>query len=202
MKPAWTGLLTIATLLPILGLIWGNTLLESSAIAAAPPQPKSVGTIKPDSSWKTFTSPQGRYSITMPGQPKILSKDLKLNDDETTQMWFAVGQESENSMTFYASAYMDFPLSGSVDKSLAQSALDAGIQNLINSGNRQELGRSRFALDGHPAQEVRYRSPRGTGRARAFLVKNRLYILMVETDREAENQAKMTDFLQSFKLLK
>jgi hypothetical protein len=138
----------------------------------------------------------------MPGQPKILSKDLQLNDGGTTQMWFAVGQESENSKTFYASAYMDFPLSGTVDKPLAQSALDAGIQNLINSGNRQELGRSRFALDGNPAQEVRYRSPKGTGRARAFLVKNRLYILMVETDREAEYQTKMTNFLQSFKLLK
>lgn len=205
--PILTGLLTIALLVPMRGAFASELASEMEPIAASAAQSITSGTPKktaPSTSsvWKKFTATQGRYTILMPGKPQTRSMPLTLPQGMKLKMWFTVGQEVVNSKTAYVSAYVDFPVDGNIGESMGQQALDAGIQNFLGAGNRREVSRSRFSLNGYPGQELYYRAPQGlSGRIRAFMVDNRLYVLQAETDREAANQTKMTNFLQSFKLL-
>lgn len=194
LKPILTGMLTIALLLSVLG---------QAGIAASPTSSTGVGTSKKvASTWKKFTAIQGRYTILMPGQPKTSSVPLTLPQGMTIKLWITAGQEPSDAVTNYIAAYADFPIDGVINDKLGKAVLDAGIKNLLSQGNRRETSRSRFTLEGYPGQEVRYTGPNGmVGRVRVFMVESRMYVLEVETDRRVANEKKITNFLQSFKLL-
>lgn len=203
LNPILPGLLTIALLVPMRGAF----AAETETIAASVTQSITSGTPKKtppstSSNWKKFTATLGRYTILMPGKPQTRAINIPTPQGMKIKMWFTVGQEVANSKTVYVSAYADFPVEGNLSESMGQKALDAGIQHLLKTGNYRTISRSRFSLNGYPGQELYYRAPQGlTGRIRTFMVDNRMYVLQAETDREAANQTKITNFLQSFKLL-
>jgi hypothetical protein len=170
----------------------------------SPPQPAPLTTTV--STWNTFTAKQGRFSILMPEQTQYQSLPVNVSKKMgKTTVWVMEGRDLATPQTLYGVSYMDFEsMPPDVSAALAQEALDAGAQNFLAAGNRHLMGRSRFALQGNPGQEIRYRlkgQPGFTGRCRTFLVGNRLYVLMVETDREAELQDNIDRFMQSFKLI-
>jgi hypothetical protein len=170
----------------------------SQAAIAAKPSPWATQKIDPNvpTQWKTYTAKQGKFSVLMPGETKLV---------HNAAIWGVVGQDVATPSTFYSAMYMDFDtIPAEITEQLAQDALDNGVRNFLVQGKRQLVARSRFTLDGNPGQEIRYRltaKPGFTGRSRIFLVGKRLYMLMVETDRETALTNKMDEFLRSFKLL-
>jgi hypothetical protein len=189
-------------------------LSQEGAIAAKPsPKSSPAATQKPtpqipakiSEPWATYNAQQGKFTIFMPTKTGIISKTMPMVDGQKVAIWGVVGQETATPNTFYGVLYMDFAsMPAEVSEQLAQDALDNGVRNFLTQGKRQLIARSRFALDRNPGQEIRYRlkeKPGFTGRSRIFLVGNRLYMLMVETDQESAIQTKIDQFMQSFKLI-
>ncbi len=210
---------SIAAILCLLpgALVTVNFPQERAIAAKSSPKPSpkpSLGTTqKPNPKipaqisgpWATYTDKPGRFSILMPAKPEVISQGVSRGDGKGAVSWGVVGQDAATPNTFYGAIYLDFAsMPAQVSDQLAQDALDNGVRNFLTQGKRQLIARSRFALDRNPGQEIRYRfkeKPGITGRSRIFLVGNRLYMLMVETDRESVIQTKIDQFMQSFKLI-
>lgn len=191
--------IVVACLIAIPAVIVGMT---SERAIAGKPSPWASQTATPrQTTWKTYTAKQGRFSVLMPGSPKIISTPVTLESGDKTKLWGVVGLESET-RTVYISAYMDIPTAIDPKSNLAQESLEQGIQKLAEIQGFDVTARSRFALKGYPGQEIRYRLPNGhTGRSRIFLVNARIYFLAVEIDEGASVQTNVDRFMQSFKLL-
>ncbi len=177
--------------------------LASDRAIAAKPSPGAAQNVKPNAvtPWKTYTAKQGRFSVLMPGEPKMISAPVTLETGDKATMWGIAAAETAT-RTAYISAYMDMPIAIDPKSNLAQTSLENGIQTLVESHGYEVISRSRFALKGYPGQEIRYRLQNGnTGRCRIFLVKARLYFLTVESVQDSLVQKNVDRFMQSFKLL-
>jgi hypothetical protein len=170
--------------------------------AIARPSPWAAQKVQPKSNaWTTYKTQQGRFSVVMPGNTKVISSPVNLGTGDKTTLWGVISGEAET-RTFYISAYMDLPAAIDPKSKMAQDSLDQGIEGLIDGQGYEVTSRTRFALKGYPGQEIRYQLKNGnTGRCRVFLVKARLYFLIVESEQDAPVQQNVDRFMQSFKLL-
>ncbi len=178
------------------------TLGLGDAAIAAKPSPWAAQKVQPKSNaWKPYSTKQGRFSVVMPGDTKVISTPVNLGSGDKSTMWGVISAEAAT-RTLYISAYMDLPASIDPKSQMAQDSLDQGIDGLIAGQGYDVISRTRFALKGYPGQEIRYQLQNGhTGRCRVFLVKARLYFLIVESEQDAPEQKNVDRFMQSFKLL-
>jgi hypothetical protein len=178
------------------------TLSLTDPAIAAKPSPWSAQKVQPKSNaWKPYSSKQGRFSVVMPGDTKVISTPVNLGTGDKSKLWGVLSAEAAT-RTLYISAYMDLPASIDPKSKMAQDSLDQGIDGLIDGQGYDVISRTRFALKGYPGQEIRYQLKNGhTGRCRVFLVKARLYFLIVESEQDAPEQKNVDRFMQSFKLL-
>jgi hypothetical protein len=85
--------------------------------------------------------------------------------------------------------------------------LDGGVRKISGGGPWTVQGQTPIALDGHPGREVRFAvaSPstpeKGSGRARIFLVGNRLYQAIMVGPASKVTEEELDHFVKSFELL-
>jgi hypothetical protein len=140
--------------------------------------------------WKEFSSPEGRFSVLMPGNPAAETRTPK--DQPAELHMFTVDQGSK---AFMASYFDLAPTTVSPD-AILDGARDGSIMNRQGTLIKEE----RTALDGHPGRAFQA-TARGNSfvETRMYLVDRRLYMLtVVRQNREEDKDA--AKFLSSFKL--
>lgn len=152
----------------------------SPAIAQAAPQA---------SVWQSFSSETGRFSVLMPGTPQQQTDaDLHLFEVERPQ-----------DEVRYSVAYQDFPTAIPTTEADLQQAFNQ-LRRTIEQEDGTITAESRLTLGGYPGIEFKIRFPKegATGQARVFLVKQRVYSLVVKTSNGKNLTKSMEGFFRSF----
>jgi hypothetical protein len=154
-------------------------------------------TATPD--WQTFTSPEGDFSVDMPGNPVADNQESSTDQGSITVHLYTVRIGNSD----YIVAYSDYP-EGMIAATGVQAFLDDIRNNAINNTKGKLLAEETIELNGNPGRSLRVESPDGTGiaQARMLLVGNRLYQVFVATEKVNAETADVQRFLNSFTLLK
>jgi hypothetical protein len=151
------------------------------------------------------------FHVNDPGYFRVLMAGKPGTSQQTVPS--AAGQLSINSMESVDSAqirrvavYKDFPRP-IVQSSDLNALLDGGIRGM--NGNEQWAVQSQgpITLDGHPGREVRFAvdsaaaTEKGTGRARIFLIGNRLYQAIMVGPMSKVSEEELDHFVKSFELV-
>jgi hypothetical protein len=148
---------------------------------------------------KEFISDKGRFSILFPSLPK----EEKVPDDSggLLQIQFTVGSEDGALLV----SYQDNPkLAGAARDELNKALLTA--QEKVQKSMQGKLLHSKeITLDKlYPGRDYEFEIPTASGqyRSRSYLVKGRLYQIIVVGKKEFVTSKDAERFMDSFKLLK
>jgi hypothetical protein len=165
-----------------------------SGVVSAQPAP----TTQEAATWQKFTSQEGKFGVLMPSKPEYSKQSMpleaKLNVD--MHMFTAVELQDQNPAA-YSVAYADFPFVTTTPEA-GNALLDAAQAGLIEKNT--VLARSSLQLRGNPGREIKLKDPKGmVSRVRLFLVKERIYMVMVFSNSE-QGLGGSDRFLNSFEL--
>jgi hypothetical protein len=180
-------------------------LLSRSLLLALTTITCTATTSLAQSAWKTYSDRTGGYSISMPGQPKnqqerqytMSSGDILSYRDKTVFI-----ENDQGIKVLYMVTYADLPIAYRKDSKVAQKVL-AGLscQNSSIGDANQLVSQQTFRLSGYPGREIKCQGEEvGIAKIRAFLVDNRLYILLGATNHEPGAAKSIEGFMKSFKL--
>jgi hypothetical protein len=146
----------------------------------------------------------GNFRILAAGKPEHTQKNVPS----------AAGQLAMNAMETVDSAqirrmviYTDLP-QVTVESNDPDELLDRGINGMKGKEQWSIEGESPVTLDDHPGRDVRFAvnstttSEKGAGRARVFLVGNRLYQAIMVGPASKANEEELDRYVKSFELLK
>ncbi len=154
------------------------------------------------SGWQTFTSPEGGFTVELPGKIQTRQQVTPTPVGAVTTYMFA----AEASRTeAYAIGYADYPgaILAAPPERIFDEAAASGIAGMANTpGFRGRIAEQRsINLDGHPGRETVIDIPgKGTGVLRLYLVRNRLYMLLALGKSISPSSSNVTKFFDSFKL--
>ena len=143
--------------------------------------------------WKEFSPPNGRFTATFPGTPKLQTKQAMGQPIQLYILELGWGGQFA-----YSVAYND--LSVDAEAMVAKAVLEGAARGLGGNIKSQKDIR----LQGHPGKEVVVEMQQdGVTMVltnRIYVVKNRLYQVLVAGVKGKEPPASFTRFLDSFKL--
>jgi hypothetical protein len=149
---------------------------------------------------KRFSSEEGRFQVSLPGDPKKNEETIKT----TTGTIKIVSFEVTHSSGDYLVIYSDFPpkmmTAGNIDRGLASSQ-----RNIVAAAQGTLLSSEKIEQDGFPGLDFTYRlksagiSGKAVGRAHLVVVHNRLYQVSIVTAIASAKSAKTDAFFDSFK---
>jgi hypothetical protein len=146
--------------------------------------------------WQTFTSKEGRFTISMPGTPGSSKQGTATAIGNIDLYMFTLGTSNNQ----YAIGYADFP-----ENLVAGGSTDAMLEG-AKTGAATNVGGTILAerkvwINNWPGREVSIGLKDGkTIKARYYLVKNRLYEIMVGFDKGKEVPADTTRYMDSFRI--
>jgi hypothetical protein len=180
-------------------------LLSRSLILALTTIACSATTGLAQSTWKTYTDRTGGYSISMPGQPQDLPGSQYALPSGDTLVYQGKGFLMENQQgikVMYGVAYTDLPVAFRKDSKAAQQALAAiTCENSSFRDARQLVSQQTFRLNGFPGREIKCQGEEvAVAKIRAFLVGERLYMLLAATNHEPGAAKSIDGFIKSFKI--
>ena len=149
---------------------------------------------------KEFTSKVGGFSAAFPGTPKESKEPIA--KDGTIQTQYTL----DGPTGAYLVSFQDNPNLAKAGKVEREKALQAA-QDAVQRGTQGKLLRSKeITLDKvHPGREYEIQASHGGGglfRSRAYLVKDRLYQVIVVGQKDFATSKEADRFLESFKLVK
>ncbi|NTW99209.1 MAG: hypothetical protein HGB35_04635 [Geobacteraceae bacterium] len=148
--------------------------------------------------WKPFTSAQGGFSVLMPDIPVEKTEQANTVAGMIALHMFSLEQKE----SAYVVTYSDFPVA--VNQTVdSKAVLDSSRDGAVASFQGKLLTETSISIDGFPGRDLKIESPDGlhTVRLRIFLVKNRLYQVMIVTTKERVDLKDNFKYLDSFKLL-
>ena len=168
--------------------IWLAVLTASAAVAAPP----ANGTAP-------FASKEGRFSIAFPSKPETSVAKLKtVGGDVDVHRFSVAGKNNEIS---YLVQYNDLP--PEVLRDGSDKILDTCTESGVAGIHGKQVGEPLHStLDGNPGRAVQIEGAGFKVEYRIYLVKNRLYQLIVFGDGSKGLADRAEPFLSSFKLLK
>lgn len=127
--------------------------------------------------WQTYRSTPGRYSVLMPCSPTTETKTTE-TDLGPIDMQMA---SCVTSNRFASVIYYDVP--STVTKTAQQLLADTADAFMKGGGFIEKASRQQIAIDGHPGLEIIGESQDGQSvvQARYYLVRSRVYLVMVGT---------------------
>jgi hypothetical protein len=142
-----------------------------------------------------FTSADGRFKVQMPGTPKEGSQA----SGGATMKTYSI--ESRNGA--YVVGYADLPIPANEPEAAVQERLDGARDGAVRGGNATLSNSYRITLAGkYPGREfsATLNGTKGILRAKVYLVKGRLYQVMVIGTDSFANSSDSRQFLDSFAL--
>ena len=155
--------------------------------------PASTLLTQAQTSWKEFSSSEGKFAVSMPGTPK---QETETDDEGLTSHSFTV--EIQNPDSAYLVTYYDVPEFAKATPEQIKELHD-GTPDAFAKGGNAELTRSEsIILDGNPGREFEFTSNDGfSGKGRVYLVLDRLFLVVAI----APQRQNIERFLDSFRLL-
>jgi hypothetical protein len=168
-----------------------------------------LGVQKPDD-WIKYTSPEGRYTVSLPAQPKLSTQEGAAADGQKFPQYLASVVNGDDvaimvgyfdtlpNLTFSEDAARD----GMVKQVNGTLISEAPISLGSYSGREFKVS-TKFtqpAADAKPAEEIEY-----IVRARVYEVDKRIYVLEFVFPKSLENDAlaaKATKYFDSFQVVK
>jgi hypothetical protein len=147
--------------------------------------------------WKEYRSAEGGFVVLLPGQPALDTKSTTTDAGPIQMHTFMCTTEN----LYCSVVYYDVP--AGVRKSTDQ-LLDDTCNGFIQGAKLTEKAERRtIDLNGHPGRELIGESPDGSFllMARYYLVKDRIYLVMVGSAISEASSPEIGRFLDSFRLL-
>jgi len=153
--------------------------------------------------WRTLTSKEGNFKLKMPGKPQTMNRSLKTAVGKIEMHIFVVAPTGQKAA--YMLMYNDYP-EQFARQADPKKVLDGAIHGVVRKRKGKITQEKDIKIDGYPGKAVVFESGSGgakfTGHIRTFLVKNRLYQVMVLYDRSgAPTKTEIARFLTSFERL-
>ena len=151
-------------------------------------------TVTTRDTWIKYNSPEGRYSVSLPQQPKLSSQESTNSAGLKFTQYMATAEESGR---LFMIGYFDYPAAFDIDK-----ARDGVVQKL----KATLLSESDLTIAGYPGREIKMSAKETDGsefliRARIYAVKNRAYFVQFiigSTDTAPTAVAAATKYFDSF----
>ena len=150
---------------------------------------------KKESQWISYTSPEGRYTILLPEQPKLKSQQATGADGSTFQQYLAMA--SDSSGAFYAAGYFD--IGGS------NFSFDKARDGAVRSGTL--IAERDITLGSYPGREVKFLTKDPSGNegfvtAHFYHVEQRVYIIQYIVPKSAGQELpdKAVKYFDSFQV--
>jgi len=142
-----------------------------------------------------FSPKDGGFSIMMPDKPS--QRDLSHNTDngKASSPLYELTKDAFK----YVITYLDYPFSaeGKERDKLLDTGAEAGITNV----GGKVVSNTPISIDSYPGREVKGEMQGILYRSRVYLVRQRLYLLIVWMPTTKASSENATKFLESFKLV-
>lgn len=145
--------------------------------------------------WKPYTSTAGRYSASFPGTPKEVTQrmETEIGGIDAT----IASLESNNA--FFAIAYNDYPRE-KMGNLTPDQLLDNARKGAVDKVKGKLVSEKKVTASGYPGRELQIEAPGGLHiTEHVYLVKTRLYQILVVTPSAGANSDDVKKFLDSFK---
>lgn len=170
-------------------------LAGAGEIAARPsgPPPSAGASAQ---GWQTYRSAEGGFSVSMPCTP---TRDTKSQDTDIGPIAMYIASCATTSL-FATVIYYDVP--AAVSKTPERLLADTADGFMKGGGFVEKAERHAVTINGSPGLEIIGESADGSAvvQARYYLVRGRVYLLMVGTPASDVASPEIGDFFASFKL--
>ncbi len=170
----------------------------NTTVPARQSKPRTTKPVK--STWKRFTSRDGRFSVVLPFTPRKTTQTQKTHMGEIQIQSFIVAPPNQE--VAYVVAYNDFPYSyGQEDN--AQLILNDAQNLAVRTTDSKLVRQQNITWNGNPGRQLEYVKPGGIiTKHRMYLVNGRLYQVMVTTTEEQQKtlSGSINGFLNSFRV--
>lgn len=148
-----------------------------------------------------FKSEAGRFKVTAPAALQETTQAVEAQSGKLDLRLFYTQQDDIG----YFVSYCDYPPEV-VQKADPEKMLDGARDGAVSNAKGKLLQETKITLAGHPGREMLIEAISEMGSAsiikeRLFMVKNRLYQVVVVAPRSKVGDKEVDAFLQSFKLL-
>ena len=160
----------------------------------------SVFGFQTSTEWIKYDSPEGRYSVLVPSQPKLTTQEAANADGGKVPQYLAAVGDSTGS---YLIGYFDLTPGGTY-------SLDKGRDGIVNAINGTLISEGDISLGGKPGRELKIAAV-GSDKvdyvvfARVYSMDKRIYILqfiIAKSDDDKTAAANSGRYFDSFKVTK
>jgi len=155
---------------------------------------------------KKYENKAGHFSIVFPGAVTPQTQDipsevgnLKMN------MFMCTPDEGKDVNGLYAVDYTDYPstmVSSDSSKALRERFFTGAVNGFAKNVNGQIVNSGSTMYKVYPGVKAKVSMEGGFMYVQAYLVKSRLYLLLVGCDTDKDGNAAIEKFFKSFELLK
>jgi hypothetical protein len=147
---------------------------HGAATRPEPPPPKSI----------TYTSPEGRYVVTLSQQPTLTSQNITAASGDNLMQYMA---SAPIGVGLAMIGYFDYP-------NTVVFSLDEARNGMVKSLNGTLMGEEAISLGGSPGRALRIAARTDSGsefvdRARFYDVNRRIYVLQCLTPKANDNDS-------------
>lgn len=190
--------IAILTLLVSSAATFAQEHKEKSAPPPRPPQTQTPPQSEAQPSSFRYTSPEGRYSIMVPAQPKLSTQQTNTPDGTPLTQYMAMAGDGN---TMLMIGYFDYPGDVVFNLDKARDGMVSSIQGTL-------LDEHSVSLGGAPGRQIKIAAKSDQGfefidRARFYDVKPRVYILQCLTPKSGDGAAtaeKCERYFDSFRV--
>lgn len=158
------------------------------------------------SEWVSFESAAGRFKTLFPRTPKNTDAPVNTADFSLIMHAFvfdASKYKDDNAM--YMTAYCDYPdtlVSSDFKDELVDEVFKGAVDRMAGRLGGEMVSVDRIAYKGYPGRNVKatVKDNQGFAYVRVYLVRSRLYILMVMCETPKEDNPSINRFFNSFEI--
>ncbi len=196
--------MTIRSLLPLIAVMVLSGITAVEARQPKPPVSQLKATLSQpvQPAWKTFTAPDGRFTVLMPGIPKMVTQTQKTYMGKIDLQVF-VAQPPKQQVA-YVVTYNDFPYSYGQIANSQEVLKNAQYMALKTTQSRLISQRNIRSSNNHPGREIVYINSGGKiTKDRMYFADGRLYQVMVIITKKQEQTLShtITGYLNSFNVV-
>jgi hypothetical protein len=148
--------------------------------------------------WIKYNSPEGRYSVLLPAEPKISSQEAAASTGEKFTQYMAA---SEDSIAVYMVGYFDVAPNMTFSFEKARDGFISAVKGTL-------LSEKVISLDGYPGREANVTANGGSGAeylilVRFYQVEKRIYVIQFIVAKSADaaiSAGKSAKYFNSFQV--
>ena len=151
-----------------------------------------------NSAWINYNSTEGRYTISLPAQPKLSTQESATADGQKFLQYMAMAQEQD---AIYLVGYFDHVPGTTFSADRARDGMVAAVKGTLVSERT-------ISLSGYPGRELKVGTKSETTDyiilAKFWDTENRVYVLQVVYPKSVEGESMNTraaQYFDSFKIL-